>query len=67
MRHSPLLTVLYALMAIWLLVAGARRIFLFLWAGQAVDWSPIVSSIIGGLALLALIPAVDDWTHRRDD
>lgn len=61
----PLLFVTYALMAVWLLIAGARRIAIELSAGADLDWAAFASGLIGGTALLLLLPALDDWATRR--
>lgn len=62
----PLLAVLYLLMAVWLVVAAARRIALLIAEGAPMDWSPFVSGGIGLVALLLVLPALDEWDARRD-
>ena len=60
-----LLFVAYTLMAVWLLIAAARRITLQIADGLPLDWSPFVSGGIGAVSLLLLLPAIDDWAARR--
>lgn len=61
----PLLFIAYVLMAGWLIIAGGRRIALQLMVGIDLDWSPFVSSAIGVVALLLLLPAIDEWNENR--
>lgn len=61
---TRLVVVLYATMAVWLVIAAARRIALELQNGATPDWSPFVSGAIGILAILALIPAWDELHHK---
>lgn len=58
------MTIVYAAMAIWLLVASAIRIALQLGAGIQLDALPFVSGGLGLLALLLLLPAYDEWRNQ---
>lgn len=62
---SRILKVVYATMAIWLVLAAGRRIALFLEAGQELDWSPFVSGTIGAIALLLLILSAGERHQGR--
>lgn len=59
------IVVVYAAMAIWLLISSAARIAIQLRSGIAVDALPFVSGGIGILAIVLLVPAYEDWRSSR--
>jgi len=59
------LTVVYVVMAVWLLIAGMARIAIQLALGQDLDALPFVGGGIGLFALVLLLPAWED-RRRRD-
>lgn len=56
----------YVVMAGWLVLAAARRIAITLMAGASVDPVTVISGALGGIALLLLLPAIDEWSNRHD-
>jgi hypothetical protein len=62
-----LVVVVYVVMAVWLMLAGAARIAIQLAAGQRLDALPFIGSGLGLLALILLLPAYEDRKHRRQD
>jgi hypothetical protein len=56
---------LYALMAIWLLLAAGRRIALTLATGNPIDPITFISAALGAIALIAAYPAWDHHHHRK--
>lgn len=62
-----LLLIGYVVMAAWLLVAAALRIFLLLRSGSDLDLLPFASGLLGLFGLVLLVPAsVDRRTGRRE-
>lgn len=59
-------TALYVLMAVWLLIASALRIWLQLADGDNLDALPFVGAGIGVLSLVVLAPAWDEWRSRNE-
>lgn len=59
------IVVVYAAMAVWLLISSAARIAIQLRSGIAVDVLPFVSGGIGILAIVLLVPAYEDWRSSR--
>lgn len=57
--------VAYVVMAAWLIVAAALRITLQLSEGMPLDPLPFISGGIALLALIALVPAADEFLQRR--
>jgi hypothetical protein len=66
-RHScpvrAAIVLLYVVMAVWLMLAGAARIAIQLASGQHLDPLPFLGAGLGLLALVLLLPA---WEDRRN-
>lgn len=61
------MTVVYAVMAAWLILSAFARIAIQLGAGQDLDALPFVSGSIGLVALILLLPAYEDRRRRERD
>ncbi|RIX30477.1 hypothetical protein D1781_03345 [Amnibacterium setariae] len=57
----------YVLMSVWLLVSAALRIDIQLSSGLPLDPLPFISGGIGLLALVLLLPTLDEWRNARQN